>query len=405
MLTLPVHALSLAEAVALARELPNLRALLHADAGPVRAQTGAEVDADRDRVRRVLHVVQGHPKLMELADAAAADRERLDAQLASAEQAAAGDELEAFFRDGASTLDPGQFLAALTTWTGTTLAALPEAARLLAQFLACLEDGDRQPGIIEATWPELWRRLGRPGDPPDPGPLLEVLAAAALIQPEYPPAADGAQQSAARYRGGPGQVPDASRCRRRDQRRRRPEVRDGADAELAAFWQAVAYQAQQREGGEDTALIVHAGLAAAPYLLRRHDWDTASTLLERAIVRDGSPGVIQAALPALRRIAAATQAPDDLAVLARALRTVDPAEAERLLRDALRAAADGGDDRLASGIAGELVNLLRDAGRLGEALDLAGQKAGYTRQAGLGPWTQLARPGTAAADPGADGRA
>ena len=49
-LTLPVHALSLAEAVALARELPNLRGLLHADAGPVRAQTGAEVDADRDRV-------------------------------------------------------------------------------------------------------------------------------------------------------------------------------------------------------------------------------------------------------------------------------------------------------------------------------------------------------------------
>ncbi len=69
-----------------------------------------------------------------------------------------------------------------------------------------------------------------------------------------------------------------------------------------------------------------AGLAAAPYLLRRHDWDTASTLLEHAIVRDGSPGVIQAALPALRRIAAATQAPKDSAILGRALRTVDPAE-------------------------------------------------------------------------------
>ena len=387
-LTLPVHALSLAEAVALARELANLRGLLHADAGPVRAQTGAEVDADRDRVRRVLHVVQGHPKLLELADAAAADRERLDAQLASAEQAAAGDQLEAFFRDGASTLDPGQFLAALATWTGTTLTALPEAARLLAQFLAWMEDDDRRPDIVEATWEELWRRLGRPDDPPDPGPLLEVLAAAALIQPEAPPA-DGAQQSAAgtavtpvRYRMHPGVAAAISAAA--------AQIRDAADAELAALWQAVAYQAEQREGGEDTALIVDAGLAAAPYLLRRHDWDTASTLLENAIVRDGSPGLIQAALPALRRIAASTQAPKDSAILGRTLSTVDPAEGERLLRDALNTAAGSGDDRLASGIAGELVNLLRGEGRLVEALDLADQIAGYTRQAGLGPWTQLA---------------
>ena len=102
------------------------------------------------------------------------------------------------------------------------------------------------------------------------------------------------------------------------------QVREGTDAVLAAFWQAVADQARQREGGEDSALIVDAGLAAAPYLLRRHDWDTASTLLEHAIVRDESPGVIQAALPALRRVAAATQAPDDLAILGRALQHGGP---------------------------------------------------------------------------------
>ena len=171
----------------------------------------------------MLRVVQGHPKLMELADAAAADRDRLDAQLAAAEQAAAGQQLEAFFRDGASTLDPGQFLAALAGWTATALAALPPEARLMAEFLACLEDGDRQSHVIEANWAELWRRLGRPGDPPEPGPLLEVLAAAALVQPEC--SARCGRRAAVR---GPGAAVAAGQCyrmhpgcRRGDQRRRR----------------------------------------------------------------------------------------------------------------------------------------------------------------------------------------
>jgi len=94
-LPVPVHALSRDEALGLARELPNLRALLHTDGGPLRAGTAQDAEAERQRmaadchrVRRVLRVVQGHPKLLELTDAAAADRDRLDAQLAAAEEAA-----------------------------------------------------------------------------------------------------------------------------------------------------------------------------------------------------------------------------------------------------------------------------------------------------------------------------
>ena len=366
---------------------PSRPAARRCRAGP--RPDGRRGDADRERVRRVLRVVQGHPKLLELADAAAADRDRLDAQLAAAEQAAAGEQLEAFFRDGTSTLDPGQFLAALATWTTTTLTVLPEPARLMAEFLACLEDDDRQSGIIEATWAELWRRLDRPGDPPGPGPLLELLAAAALIQPTSPPrrAAPGPRQARGpapvTYRMHPGVAAaiDAAAA---------AQVREAADAELADFWQAVAYQARAagRRGGHRADRARGAGrrpLPAAPPRLghRRHP-------ARRHHPRDHSPGVIQAALPALRHIAAATQTPEDHAILARALSTVDPAEAEQLLRDALHAAAGGGNYRLASIIAGDLVNLLSDAGRLGEALDLAGQTAGYTRQAGLGPWTQLA---------------
>jgi hypothetical protein len=46
-LVLPVHALSLAESVALARELPNLRELLHAGDVPVRAPAGSAAAVDR----------------------------------------------------------------------------------------------------------------------------------------------------------------------------------------------------------------------------------------------------------------------------------------------------------------------------------------------------------------------
>ena len=378
--TLPVHALSRDEAVALARELPNLRALLHADGGPGRA--GASADADRERVRRVLRLVQGHPKMLELADAAAADTGRLDTQLTAAEQAAAGKQLEAFFRDGTSTLDPEQFLDALTAWTTTALTVLSSDARLMAEFLACLEDGDRQANIIDANWGNLWRRLERSGDPSGLGPLLDLLAAAALIAAEH-----GDAGAPVTYRMHPGVAAAIAAAAG-------PDVRDATDTELGAFWLAVAKQAMEREGGEHTGLIVHAGLAATPYLLRGGNWNIVGALLGDVItVGDGAPDVVQTALPVLRHIAETTGTPHDRFYLARALITVDPAEAERLLRDTLRAATGGNDYRFAAAIAGNLVDLARNAGRLSEALELTGQKADYTRRAGLGPWTELADQG------------
>ncbi|HEX6522089.1 MAG TPA: CHAT domain-containing protein [Streptosporangiaceae bacterium] len=370
MLTLPVHALSLDESVTLARELPNLRALLYSHAG----------DRDRDRVRRILRVVQGHPKLLELADAAAADRDRLNAQLSAAERAAAGQALEAFFRDGTSSLDPDDFLAALSTWTTTALTALPDAVRLMAQFLACIEDDDRWSFVINGIWPVLWRRVSRSGDPPDPAHLLEALASAALVQPDPLPAA---KQNRIAYRMHPGVAAAIGAAAP-------PSFRDSVDAELAMFWRAVAYQAQQQEDGELGALVVRAGLAAAPYLLRRGDWAAASALLEQVIYRDMSPRTVQAALPALQRIAATTGAPKDHVILGRALSTVDPAEGERLVREALNAAVSDGDWLLASSAAGYLAGLLVNNGRLDKALDMLTQQAGYTGRAGLGPWTQLA---------------
>jgi hypothetical protein len=449
-LTLPVHALSLQESIALARELPHLRKLLHADTGAIRdpdvgaggatgaaqpARTakdeklsdpermrltppGSSVEpgqpaeagrallaADRARVLRVLRVVQGHPKLMELADAAAADRTRLDTQLAAAEEAAAGQGLAAFFRDGASALDPGEFLTALKAWTLTALGALSPQARLMAEFLACLEDDDRRSDIVEGNCADLWRRLERPGDPPAPRPLLNTLALAALVEAEpvpttgagdqtgigSPPTAGGELGATAKRSGQPGPVtyrvhPGVAAA---ITAQAVPAVREAVDAGLAAFWAVVSRQAREREGGEDSDLVVRAGLAAAPYLLRRGDWDTAAILLEQAAMRDRSPGTVQAVLPSLRRIAAATGAPEDAVVLGRVLADVDAGEAEQLLRGAMDAAADVGDFRVASSAAGVLAFLLMGGGWLAEALAVAGQQEEFTKRAGLGPWTRL----------------
>jgi hypothetical protein len=402
--TLPVHSLSLAEAVALARELPNLRALLHADPGPLRLPAAppdrARAEADRHRLRRVLRMVQGHPKLMELADAAAADPGRLDRRLAAAEQAAesaAGvGTLEAFFRDGETSLDAGGLLKALTTWTRSALTALSPEACLMAGFVACLEDTDRRSEFIEFNWAALWHRLDRPGDPPAAGPLLTELSVAALVECAPASATGGDRQPSTEDATAPGvdlmgpltvrmhpgvaeAVADAAG----------PDVRAATDAELAEFWLAGFYGVRTREVSESSALAVRAGLAAAPYLLRRQEWRIASILLGDAAGRDDSPELIQAVLPLMQRIADATSAPDDAVVLARVLRRVNPAEAEQLLLDAMSAAEDAGEYRIAARAAVELTSLLTDAGHLGAALEVTDQTLDFIARAGLGTWSKL----------------
>src|SRR5580704_10050976 len=111
----------------------------------------------------------------------------------------------------------------------------------MAQFVACLEDDDRRSGVIGATWAGLWHRLEQPGDRPDPVPLLDSLAAAALIQPDSSPSADGdPEQPEVVYRVHPGVAAAIAAGAA-------PEAGAAADAVLAAFWQDVAYHAQERE--------------------------------------------------------------------------------------------------------------------------------------------------------------
>jgi hypothetical protein len=382
--TLPVHALSLDEAAGLARELPNLRGLLHADSGPVRGTAGADIDADRQRVLRVLRVVQGHPKLLELADAVAADPETLDERLGAAEAAADRHELEAFFREGTSGLDPGQFLDTLFAWTAATFAGLREPAQFMAQFIADMDCDHRDLDVIVTSWPEFWRRTGRP-DEPAPVPLLDALTDAGLIQREAPQAA-GAEGKPDRlaYRMHPGVAAAVDRAGWR-------AVQACTDAALCVYWVTVAESAEREgEWEEDAGAVVQAGLAAVPYLLRLEQWNAARWRLVQALTRDASAQVASTALPSLRRLAAATGRLEDARYLAMALAKVDSGESERLARRVLAEAVAAEDYAIATGTANSLIFLLRESGRLDAAMEMAERMLEYARAADMGPWTQVA---------------
>jgi hypothetical protein len=73
--------------------------------------------------------------------------------------------------------------------------------------------------------------------------------------------------------------------------------------------------------------------------------------------------VVEAALPALRRAAAATAAPYERFALARALRFAGRAEAGPLLRDTLNAAVAAGDLRLAAALVRQLTGMTYDLAR------------------------------------------
>jgi hypothetical protein len=408
-----VHALSLDETALLARQLPGLRALLEGD----RAADGFQREAHRQLVCRMLRLVQGHPKLMELADGLATDAAALEQHVARAQEAwaAGGPPLEAFFRAGRSELDEADFLQALSDWTATVAGSLPDQSRGLFEFLCCLEEPDRTQSILLANWDDYLQRTSPPKRqrsasegkrrrslPPDMAqtvqakqtqtwsalqPALESLLAAGLVERR---AADGsdAEEAEAVFAIHPG-VAEAGR------RAAGSAVQAAVDAELAAYWHS-AFQHGQRtmmQGGG--ALVRTAGLRAAPYLIRREDWETAATLLERVVHQDQSSATISTVLPLLRGIAKATEGTErgliDRGVLAKALLAAgrwQDAEAEQ--RAVADAAEQQGAWRIASGALGQVVNIMRQTGRAEAALAVVDRMKRATANAGLGPWSQLA---------------
>jgi hypothetical protein len=156
----PIHALSFPESVVLARQLPHLKELFRNARG-------------REKLQRILWAAQGHPKLLELADALAADPAALEAYLARAESVSGGAETTrmAFFESGQSDQMEDEFVHELHRWTNDVAQNLAPTARLLAQFLARLEDADRTLDVVQATWENFLKRLtGEQGKDKQPTP-------------------------------------------------------------------------------------------------------------------------------------------------------------------------------------------------------------------------------------------
>ena len=375
---LAVDALSADEALLLARELPHLSALMDgnlADVGP---------DAARQLAVKVLEVAQGHPKLLELADGQAVHPERLRKLVDAVNRAwrEIGGLPAGFFTTGETQAATREYPHVLAAWTRASAATLAPADRDLFCLLCCLEEADRIRPVLEVSWPDLWRRLGRPGSPPDLDRELTGLAAAGLAAIRA-----SAPQAAMEY-----PVHPAIAAVGRDLAGNR--FQEAADTGLATYWVALSDEARSREEQQQASgIVIRACLGAVPYLLRLRQWEIAARLLEFVLTRDHSSAAARAALPGLRAVAAALAGADfeleATGMLTEALERIDPAAAERQTVQVLAVALDRQAYRIASSAASNLASYRTRAGRLGEALQLAEQTIEYTRRAGLGPWTQL----------------
>lgn len=379
---LAINALPLNEAVLLVRELPHLRRLLHG------AIPGVSATEGRLLLRRMLKLVQGHPKLLALADGLARDPAQLKAQLDRAEATQDDQQLDAFFEAGETRYDSQSFLDALKQWTKAIVRTFPTSARSFFAFLCALEEPDRTSIVIDFNWSDVWSNLGRSEPPTDASELLKLLADAGLVDRQE-------SQGSTAYK-----VVLHPAIAEQGRTEMDETLRIVVDSELALFWLTMMESGEKEYGTEPRAaeVIVNAGLAAFPYLSRLGEFGEAANRLQRVIDLDGSPSTLAAALPLLRVAADANVGADRefifKAIIGRALqRAGRNQEAEAVLRETKAAAAVRGDYKIAIACSGALIDVLRWTGRARDALAVLDDVRGYAKEVQLGPWSQLAYEG------------
>lgn len=381
-LSIATHALSLSESVLLVRELPNLSRMLETkpatiDSPPV---------GGRELVRRVLRVVQGHPKLLELADAAAADQNSLKNCIAAAEAAGSEAPIAAFFATGTSSLMGSQFVEILNAWTATALKNLRTPSRVLMELLAGIEDDDRYSWLLGQIWPKLWSAEHLGTEPVSVIDAAAPLRAAALIDADAAAITDVDSTTPWRIHPGiaaaiRGAIPSGIRAR----------IDDVAGDFLFDICRTGVIEVQ-RGSSVGSRVFIATGLASVPYLMRQRRWTDVCTMLDRATFWDSSLAVRQLALGYLAQLRSCDLNPTDRLMAdvqySIYLAEIDPSAAEPLLRNSIADTRVAGLLRLASGATGVLSDLLRTRGDVPEALRMADIEAELDRESDVCPWTQ-----------------
>jgi tetratricopeptide (TPR) repeat protein len=380
---LSIHSLSLVESALLARQLPNLGRLLRGE----RASGDEEIREHRDLVKRTLLVVQGHPKLLELAEGQAADPLVLAGYLDRASthwgrNSDVASRLQAFFQDGESKVDAGALLQALSDWTSNIVVLLPEGSRTLFQFLCGMEEEDRLDSVVLSTWTSFLQRLAREGAAPRLEESLGPLVSSGLVGIRVV-GSEAASVERQGYAIHPG-VAEASRVAAGK------EFQAAVDNELAAFFVCSLRQGLQQESVGAGAMVIHASRRAAPYLIRQQRWMNAIDVLAEVIQRDHSPSTTATLLPMFRHLVAVLDGKEGeiLAAcgLAHALAIAGhKEEAEGILRSRLDQAEAKEDFGLAALASEGLINLLRVTGRPEQALALLERAENYPRPVELRP--------------------
>ena len=164
---------------------------------------------------------------------------------------------------------------------------------------------------------------------------------------------------------------------------------EAVDVEAAAYWIDNFRQASgdTAEGLVLTDILVRAGWAGVPYLLRQQRWAAAALLLETALLLNPSRSGTAALIPRVRQIVA--HDPSQAPVLARALEVRNPGTAGTILLTALEGQQQDGDYYSASATASQLVYHCLNGGLVADAFAFAELAITFLRLAGTFPWTEM----------------
>ena len=369
-----VDALSVDEALLLARGLPNLRRLMEG------SLPGVAANVARRLALSVLNTAQGNPKMLELAEGQAGESKKLQALIEVGKKAwqEKGEVPSGIFAMRETQAGSEDYLYVLGAWCQTVTAGLAPEERDLFSLLCCLEESDRVRLVLEKIQVDVWRRLGWQKAPTRLDGGLAALAANGLISVERQPSESYGIHPSVTAQG---------------KTQAGNKFQEAVDTVLAQLWASGAQQARDMESERPMGqAVIRAGLAAVPYLLRLGRWDDAAGIINLVLTEDPGRMVAASVISPMRKIVReAAQSGQHVreAILAMALQEVYPIEAERRFRSVLTKALALRDYKIAQIAAGHLSQRCLATGRTSEALRFAEKQLDYGQQAGSDPVKQL----------------